>query len=401
MQNIIEKIHKYKISKGAGKDTRYVTAVPDPTKPRGTRQVRTNTLSEMYKFLLDFYGITKERTITFWELFEEWVDYKSIFVGARNRGLSQTTITRYITDMTLHVKGTGLASTPINQINPISLEKALIEIIEQKAPPMSESMFKNILGYVAGMFDYAEMKGYIDKDPVKRIDRTRLLSFCSPKAVKQDCERVLSHEEIIALKAVLEERHKAYPYYMPDYAIELALLTGMRVGEIVALKWSDIDEQNINIDHAEHIIKYPDRRQEIVIGEPKCRKHRKFPLTKEINELLHKIRDLGLDGDFLFTRVTGERYTGHDVACALDRRAMEAGISKTSVHGIRRTVSSVLNTMMPRQSVANLLGHLPTTNEQFYDYDVMGYTGKVVSLSSFVSKLEGREVDEKNTRDAI
>lgn len=46
---------------------------------------------------------------------------------------------------------------------------------------------------------------------------------------------------------------------MPDYAIELALLTGMRVGEIAALHWSDIDNKHIHVDFSEHRIDYKDR----------------------------------------------------------------------------------------------------------------------------------------------
>lgn len=53
--------------------------------------------------------------------------------------------------------------------------------------------------------------------------------------------------------------NRSYAYYMPDYAIELALLTGMRVGEIAALHWSDIDNKHIHVDFSEHRIDYKDR----------------------------------------------------------------------------------------------------------------------------------------------
>ena len=42
----------------------------------------------------------------------------------------------------------------------------------------------------------------------------------------------------------LQKDHVDRPQYIPSYAVELATMTGMRVGELVALKWSDIDIEN-------------------------------------------------------------------------------------------------------------------------------------------------------------
>lgn len=74
---------------------------------------------------------------------------------------------------------------------------------------------------------------------------------------------------------------------------------------------------------------------------------------------------------------------------ACRRRSKEAGIKRTSIHEIRRTVSSYLNTVLPREAVANMLGHLPTTNERFYDYDISSRLVKVEALE----KLSGNIIN--------
>lgn len=95
----------------------------------------------------------------------------------------------------------------------------------------------------------------------------------------------------------------------------------------------------------------------MVIGESKNGKHRIVPITDDIRSLLNKIRALGIQSSdrFIFVRENGTRYTAHDISCTVDRRASEAGIKKTSIHGIRRTVSSQLNTVLSQKDVASML----------------------------------------------
>lgn len=145
----------------------------------------------------------------------------------------------------------------------------------------------------------------------------------------------------------------------------------------------------------------------MVIGEPKNRKHRVIPLTKDLKTLFSTIRSLNLPGEFIFSRENGERYTAHDISCATDRRASEAGVKKTSIHGIRRTVSSLLNEKFPQKAVASLLGHLESTNERFYNYDVHEDREKIIALqevSNSVSRCHHFSPiinTQKETRNAV
>ena len=48
-------------------------------------------------------------------------------------------------------------------------------------------------------------------------------------------------------KIILQDFDK-HPLYIPTYAVALATFTGMRVGELAALRWEDISEETIIID---------------------------------------------------------------------------------------------------------------------------------------------------------
>ena len=291
----------------------------------------------------------------------------------------------------------------IADITSIDLETALKSIIENNK--MHAACFKNLFGYVKNSFEYAWRKQYIQNNPICYVDKDFLLTFCIPDEPKIDEDRVLTMQEFSSLKKAVLNHESRHPLYMPDYAIELAMLSGMRVGEISVLMWTDIRDGYVYIDRAEQRLDYSDRVCEIVIGEPKNRKHRKFPITPEISELFERISKLDIKGEFIFTRETGERYKAHDISCAVDRRAKEADIPKTSIHGIRRTVSSFLNgeTNLSRETIANMLGHLPATNERFYDYDITDKNTKIKALSELSYKVinfSNSRVNEKELETA-
>lgn len=75
-------------------------------------------------------------------------------------------------------------------------------------------------------------------------------------------------------------------------------------------------------------------------------------------------------------------HTAHDISCATARRGEEAGINKTSIHEIRRTVSSLLNIVLPQKAVADMLGHSERVNEQHYNYSIAENEEKKRALDS-------------------
>lgn len=383
MSSIIKKVHKYKIT--VHTDGRYQTYVPDPSKKDGRRQIRKKTIEELNEYLLEFYTLDiKAQDRTFEVLFFEWIDYKKNFCDVKNhrKGISPSTIRRYQRDYDNYIKGTSLASTSISGITSIKLEKMLGDVIEKHE--MYEKCASNLVGYIRQVFSYGRRAGYLKENPCDYMDRKLVLSKCTMAPVKADSERVLTIAELNSLRSSVKEHEKKYPGYAPDYAIELAMMTGMRVGEIAALRWNSVDEGYIHIDESEHRLDYEDRPSELIIGEPKNQKHRMVPLTDDMRDLFSRIKvfEKTHPEGFIFVRDDGERCTGHDISCAVDRRASEAMVKKTCIHGIRRTVSSILRTKLPAKTVANMLGHLEQTNEQHYNYDFYEDSQKIEALAS-------------------
>jgi integrase len=340
---------------------------------------------------LEFYAISEETShvVYFSELFQENIEYKKKFLNVSNRrkGISPTTIRRYERDYNNYIAGSDLDNSEIAKITTISLELMLVKIIESH--DLSEKCASNMLSYVCQAFKFAVRNRYLENDPSEFIDRRLILSRCRIRPAKDDSERVLTFKELTALRQAVLRHEAEYPDYIADYAIELAMLTGMRVGELAALHWNDIDDDWIHVDYSEHRLDYSDKPSEIVVGEPKNYKHRKIPMTDDIQALFNKVKRLGFNSfeGYVFCRKDGERCTAHSISSAVTRRADEAGIKKTSIHEIRRTVSSYLRQELPIKAVASMPGHLETTNEICYNYDMSEKAEKTRALRDLSSKL--------------
>lgn len=388
MTTIIDTIHRYAITRTS--DGRYTTYIEDVSKPNGRRQVRRKSQAELYKFLLEFYGVNdNQKDMTFGELFEEWKKYKERFVGISNKkkSLTPNTISRYGRDYKRFFKDTPFETMSIHKVTTPKLQMMLADTIENGK--MNEQCAKNVIGYIVNAFAYARRSEYIQKDPAELLDKRLLLSLCVYTPPKNDSDRILTVDEMSKLQEASKKHEAEYPLYMPDYAIELAMLTGMRVGELAALHWGDIDNYYIHVDYSEHRLDYEDKKSELVIGEPKNGKHRVIPITPQIKHLLERIKSLEVENKdgFIFARPEGGRFTAHDISCAVDRRASEAGVKKTSIHGIRRTVSSLLNTVLSQKDVASMLGHSEQVNERHYNYSTADDSMKLRALSQVSSKV--------------
>lgn len=383
MNKLLKDYHKYKITKTS--DGKWTTYVEDASRMHGRRLIKKSKESDIYTYLLDHYNIRNisKGTETFDVLFKEWIDYKKNFVNVRNtrHSISPSTIRRYERDYDTYIYGSDLARVRLSDITPTKLEVMLSGIIRKH--DMAEKCTKNVLSCIRQAFSYARRSGFITKDPFEYVDVEMLLSNCREVVPRQD--RILTKDEMMRLYKAIREKELLYPYYMPNYCVELAMYTGMRVGEISALHWGDVRDK-LYIDYSEHRLDYRDKPSELIISEPKNRKHRAIPITSEMRDLFDRVRALGAVSDegFIFVRPDGRRYTGHDIGCATARRAKDAGIDNTSIHEIRRTVSSLLNTKLSRRDVSDMLGHSEQVNERFYNYSTSEDAKKIDALRDVI-----------------
>ena len=130
----------------------------------------------------------------------------------------------------------------------------------------------------------------------------------------------------------------------------VALKTGLRVGELLALKWQDIDLV------AGHLIVRRTlwRDQE---GPPKGGRNRKVPLSDEAQATLKAHRHL--KGPYVFCNASGARLTHSMVKDVVPSTCRRAALGKhITTHGLRHTFASHLVMRgASLKAVQELLGH--------------------------------------------
>jgi integrase len=135
-----------------------------------------------------------------------------------------------------------------------------------------------------------------------------------------------------------------------DRTLVLTLLrTGLRVGEVVALKWETVD-----LVARKLVVRAAFWRN--VEGPPKSGRTREVPLASDLVAALRAHRHLR--GSYVFCHGDGRPLTRHNVATAVERTARRAGLRRIGVHVVRHTFASHLVMRgVPLKVVQELLGH--------------------------------------------
>ncbi len=188
------------------------------------------------------------------------------------------------------------------------------------------------------------------------------------------------------------EDYRDHPNYIPTYAVHLASLTGMRVGELSALSWEDITNDYIIIRKSE---KYNRIAKQYFIDKTKNGKERIFPITEEIRILFDMIKKVeisyGYICEWVFANEYGRIHAPVISSCAKNK-CRQLGIDEKGIHAYRRTLNSKMRCDGVSATVAaSLLGHTKEVNEQYYTFDVSTIGQKAGILSKINAKYKVAE----------
>ncbi len=369
------------ITQGKGKDTRWSTRVPDKTKKDGRRLIRKATKEEVENAVIQYFmeqeHVTSSSNMTVGDCWQLWYDFKE----AHNRKLKTTSLKMFRSDKKKFFDGTEFSKRKISALDEADIEDYLIEQVERYQ--MTQNRACQLAGYVKGIFFVAYRQHIIDSNPWDRVSLKEVVyPACYNPKQQPDEERILSDVQIHMIRQAVKAHLAKNPHYFPDYGILIAQYTGMRVGEIAALKWSDIQDGCIYVTQSMHRV-ITSNGQTVEIGDTKNHKDRSIPVGHELTAILDRIKStqVSMDIDSPYVLDNGNLPTVNALCKAASRRGKEAGIDgPLTIHRIRRTVASHLNTIYDQATVSHIMGHTEEVDAKHYNYDTVQLADKQNSM---------------------
>lgn len=301
------------------------------------------------------------------------VDYKNIVLGELmhswlfeivrvSNKIKPSTFQRYEGIYRNYVKNSDIYGLKISNLKTIHLQRYYNSLYTKGK---TSNVIKNLNKLLKNFFNYATDEGYILKNPCsgKRI------AIPGESETQERKIEVFSDEEINALKVALKE-HRL------KFLILLALGTGLRQGELLGLKWSDIDIDNkqlkversikqVNIISADGskeyktIVQSPKSKNSIrIVPIPSnlisdLKEHRKLQKQEKL-----KCANFYNDTDYIFTTEVGNTMNARNITKSYKRLLKKAKIPYKKFHSLRHTYATKLFELnVPLKTVQMLLGH--------------------------------------------
>lgn len=231
----------------------------------------------------------------------------------------------------------------LGQITPLAVESFKRERLKtpvKGGKPRKPRAVNAELTTLSAIFTLAVRLRQLGKNPCREV---RWLE------AEEGPSRRLSPEEE---EALLESAESESAYLAP--MIRLALWTGFRQGELIALQKSAVDF---------------DRNRVFVIN-PKWRKDKRKtegnPMSPQVRELLTRLCGAAR-GELLFTDGDGGRLKRYDVRDAFHRACVRAGVEGFRFHDLRHEYGSRLGDAdVNLKKIARLMGHSNTKQTERY-----------------------------------
>ena len=250
-----------------------------------------------------------------------------------------------------HIKP-NIGNIPLEKLTTMDLQKfyrklltkGRVERIESKEQPkgLSAKTVRNINQVISSAMDLAVAQKIILVNPTNACEL--------PKVEHQEMQTIPAEQ----LQAFLDEARATGVYEM--YYIELA--TGLRRGELLGLKWSDIDWKNGIIKVRRQVARIDGQIVEAPLKTKNS--YRAVTISPQAIEVLkqQKTKTKELKDPYIFPSPNGGPISPDSVNNMLKRVLERAGIPKVRFHDLRHTFATIaLQNGVDIKTVSGMLGH--------------------------------------------
>ena len=277
-----------------------------------------------------------DKIILMCELCKEWLEFKK-------EDIKESTYIKYRNIILNHINP-HIGNAYINRLQSEDMQKYILSL---KIGGLSNKSVRDILSVVSAIFKYAENKGF----------NTNNLYFENlyPKSEKKQIKILSADERIRLEKRIIKSKNPS------EYGILLALYSGMRIGEICALKWENIDLKAGTISVCQTLQRLQDKenkgKTKILITEPKSQSSKRIiPIPAFLSALLKQIKPKNPCAFFL----TGDKYfTEPRTLDNIFKKCLsDCDIQRINFHALRHTFATrCVEAGFDIKTLSEILGH--------------------------------------------
>ena len=360
----LEKYHIWQNSKGI-----YLTYLPAPDKPKGRTPVTATTKDGLERKITDFY-LKKEREqlealhdselCTIRKIYPKWLEFKEL----------ETTATSYIhkidADWRRYYVDDPIIDEDIRTFTKARLKEWALSKIRKNE--LGKCQYYNMAVIIRQCLGYAVDHEFISTNLYNsfRVDGKLFKKKRKPDDATQ--VYLINERPLIEAEAWKDFREHGYTTAL---AIPLAFRTGLRLGELTALKTTDVCRDGKYL-HVQRMIQRVDRRLpdgswtsnewQVVDHVKTSAGDRYVFLTEEAREIIKLIckkneEDAVHDDDFLFLK-DGKRIKPNAIIVRIRKYCNHISIQNKGMHKIRKSyISALLDAGLNINEVRKQVGH--------------------------------------------
>jgi integrase len=210
------------------------------------------------------------------------------------------------------------------------------------------SVLKAVEETASRLFSFALRRGYVESNPVAKLERGERAR------VTNDDTRVLTHDEI---RRLLDAAEGSFEVAL----LGVLLYAGLRQGEVLGLRWREIDSEH-GLIRLQQQLQRPRGGRPSMLAPLKMHSTREVVLVPQLGSRLRELRLASInsqDEDFVFADLNGSPVHYSRMNRMLKRLAATAGVERVTSHVFRRTFAShlIIEQGLDAVRVQRQLGH--------------------------------------------
>ncbi|MDL2302323.1 tyrosine-type recombinase/integrase [Lachnospiraceae bacterium OttesenSCG-928-D06] len=362
---ILEK-HKKQYTIYQGNDGRFYTYLPDSAKKDKRKKLAKRNQKDLEAAIVQYYKeqeeITSGKLLTLRAFYPKWLAYKSL------HSATVANIRRLDADWKKYYLTSKIIDIPIKKLTYLQLDEWAHTIIRKY--DLNKVQYYNMAVIMRQSLAYAVESEIIEKNLFERVKINRKLFRATKKKPDETQVFMIDEQPQIEAEAMKDFEENGFTACL---GIPLCFQLGCRIGEMVGMKWSDINEIQDGYIHIQRmeIRTYEKNKDtwkctgyEIVEHVKSDASDRNVYLPLKAREILKQIKlwneEQGYcDSEYIFLNKEGNRIHAKALDSRIRKYCRHIGISEKGMHKIRKTYISTLcdSNTVNLNTIRTLVGH--------------------------------------------